>query len=261
MTNCCILPLSIAVVSILENQFLGNTVQNVQRSFQAKTKPRSQEPLPNFNQEPQINQDKLGDHGTEKSFQNVLDMILISKQIELPLQYLSLRGGADDVKSQIQQSRTPEIHDPPQRPNKKRGRQKAVPRPEEERGRLRKLDSLLQRAAAYSAFLRERLVQTQAEAELQNNASIAASSTTGTKLDPRQPRLMTGGVMRGYQVDGMQWLISLYENGLNGILADEMGLGKTVRFRPLHKFMNVGSVRTIETELVEHLNAKGVCKF
>ena len=29
----------------------------------------------------------------------------------------------------------------------------------------------------------------------------------------------------------MQWLISLYENGLNGILADEMGLGKTVQVK------------------------------
>lgn len=28
---------------------------------------------------------------------------------------------------------------------------------------------------------------------------------------------------------GLQWLVGLYENGLNGILADEMGLGKTVQ--------------------------------
>ena len=27
---------------------------------------------------------------------------------------------------------------------------------------------------------------------------------------------------------GLNWLISLYENGINGILADEMGLGKTL---------------------------------
>ena len=27
----------------------------------------------------------------------------------------------------------------------------------------------------------------------------------------------------------MRWLISLYQNGLNGILADQMGLGKTVQ--------------------------------
>lgn len=28
--------------------------------------------------------------------------------------------------------------------------------------------------------------------------------------------------MRDYQVRGLNWLISLYENGINGILADEM---------------------------------------
>ena len=35
--------------------------------------------------------------------------------------------------------------------------------------------------------------------------------------------------MRDYQVRGLNWMISLYENGLNGILADEMGLGKTLQ--------------------------------
>ena len=30
------------------------------------------------------------------------------------------------------------------------------------------------------------------------------------------------GVMRDYQIQGLNWLISLYENQLNGILADEM---------------------------------------
>jgi ATP-dependent DNA helicase len=40
---------------------------------------------------------------------------------------------------------------------------------------------------------------------------------------------LTGGVLRDYQVEGVQWLISLFENGLNGILADEMGLGKTIQ--------------------------------
>ena len=45
----------------------------------------------------------------------------------------------------------------------------------------------------------------------------------------RQPALVTGGTMRSYQLEGLEWLISLYENGLNGILADEMGLGKTIQ--------------------------------
>lgn len=35
--------------------------------------------------------------------------------------------------------------------------------------------------------------------------------------------------MRDYQLRGLNWLISLYENGINGILADEMGLGTYVR--------------------------------
>lgn len=45
----------------------------------------------------------------------------------------------------------------------------------------------------------------------------------------KQPGLVTGGLMRNYQLEGLDWLISLYENGLNGILADEMGLGKTIQ--------------------------------
>lgn len=30
------------------------------------------------------------------------------------------------------------------------------------------------------------------------------------------------GEMRDYQVRGLNWMINLYENGINGILADEM---------------------------------------
>ena len=33
-----------------------------------------------------------------------------------------------------------------------------------------------------------------------------------------QPKLLTGGTMRAYQIEGMEWLIGLYENGTNGIL-------------------------------------------
>ena len=44
-----------------------------------------------------------------------------------------------------------------------------------------------------------------------------------------QPKLVTGGKMREYQLEGLTWLTCLYQIGLNGILADEMGLGKTVQ--------------------------------
>ena len=33
-----------------------------------------------------------------------------------------------------------------------------------------------------------------------------------------------GGELKAYQLEGLQWLVSLYNNRLNGILADEMGL-------------------------------------
>lgn len=37
-----------------------------------------------------------------------------------------------------------------------------------------------------------------------------------------QPSVISGGKMREYQLQGLNWLIHLYDNGINGILADEM---------------------------------------
>ncbi|OMJ71951.1 hypothetical protein SteCoe_29714 [Stentor coeruleus] len=44
-----------------------------------------------------------------------------------------------------------------------------------------------------------------------------------------QPSIIKNGELRSYQIDGVNWLISLYRTGINGILADEMGLGKTIQ--------------------------------
>jgi hypothetical protein len=41
--------------------------------------------------------------------------------------------------------------------------------------------------------------------------------------------LVINGEMRSYQLQGLNWMVSLYHNGLNGILADEM-----VRHIPNH---------------------------
>ncbi|EDO46669.1 predicted protein [Nematostella vectensis] len=51
----------------------------------------------------------------------------------------------------------------------------------------------------------------------------------GEEVSPLQPVLLTGGALRSYQLEGVEWLKGLYENGVNGILADEMGLGKTIQ--------------------------------
>jgi ATP-dependent helicase STH1/SNF2 len=42
------------------------------------------------------------------------------------------------------------------------------------------------------------------------------------KIDA-QPRMLSGGSLKEYQLKGLQWMVSLYNNKLNGILADEMG--------------------------------------
>ena len=47
-----------------------------------------------------------------------------------------------------------------------------------------------------------------------------------------QPTMLGGPEkmkLKEYQVEGLEWMVSLYNNRLNGILADEMGLGKTIQ--------------------------------
>ncbi|VDD82876.1 unnamed protein product [Mesocestoides corti] len=44
-----------------------------------------------------------------------------------------------------------------------------------------------------------------------------------------QASILVNGKLKEYQMRGLEWLVSLYNNNLNGILADEMGLGKTIQ--------------------------------
>ncbi|XP_004956997.1 ATP-dependent helicase BRM isoform X1 [Setaria italica] len=53
----------------------------------------------------------------------------------------------------------------------------------------------------------------------------------------KQPSLLRAGTLREYQLVGLQWMLSLYNNKLNGILADEMGLGKTVQVMALIAYL------------------------
>ncbi|KAG6807738.1 hypothetical protein H0H92_006520 [Tricholoma furcatifolium] len=53
----------------------------------------------------------------------------------------------------------------------------------------------------------------------------------------KQPSLLVGGTLKEYQLKGLQWMVSLYNNRLNGILADEMGLGKTIQTFSLITFL------------------------
>ncbi|KAF5910260.1 lymphoid-specific helicase [Clarias magur] len=81
---------------------------------------------------------------------------------------------------------------------------------------------------------------TDSNADIKGRLSEVVRENAKEMLDPerkvngqpvplQQPQLFTGGVMRWYQVEGIEWLRMLWENGINGILADEMGLGKTIQ--------------------------------
>jgi DNA helicase INO80 len=52
--------------------------------------------------------------------------------------------------------------------------------------------------------------------------------TSLQSMDVTQPKMLNCQ-LKEYQLKGLNWLVNLYEQGINGILADEMGLGKTVQ--------------------------------
>lgn len=61
----------------------------------------------------------------------------------------------------------------------------------------------------------------QSSKKLKNIMGMSSSMKNDTTTR-KQPSLLRGGMLRDYQLAGVNWLISLYENGVNGILADEM---------------------------------------
>lgn len=52
--------------------------------------------------------------------------------------------------------------------------------------------------------------------------------TSMGEMNVAQPKMLQAQ-LKEYQLKGLNWLVNLYEQGINGILADEMGLGKTVQ--------------------------------
>lgn len=65
------------------------------------------------------------------------------------------------------------------------------------------------------------------EAALKSAQDRHAQSTAAAGSKPIfiQPKnLAKGCVLKDYQLEGVRWLTSLFENGVSGILADEMGL-------------------------------------
>src|ERR1700761_3000468 len=60
-----------------------------------------------------------------------------------------------------------------------------------------------------------------------NLMSLRSPQAVGCNLRPSSPLIdarleVIHGLMRPYQLQGLNWMVSLYHNSLNGILADEM---------------------------------------
>ncbi|CAH8438016.1 unnamed protein product [Schistosoma intercalatum] len=60
------------------------------------------------------------------------------------------------------------------------------------------------------------------------NAPVHNNTDSSTTTQIETPKLFKGQ-LKAYQVRGLNWLLGLFDQGINGILADEMGLGKTVQ--------------------------------
>jgi SWI/SNF-related matrix-associated actin-dependent regulator of chromatin subfamily A member 5 len=72
---------------------------------------------------------------------------------------------------------------------------------------------------------RRRRTEAEEDAELLKDEKNGGHAETVFRESPA----FIKGTMRDYQIAGLNWLISLHENGISGILADEMGLGKTLQ--------------------------------
>ncbi|SCU78266.1 LAFA_0A05776g1_1 [Lachancea sp. 'fantastica'] len=120
--------------------------------------------------------------------------------------------------------------------------------------KLNKLQEFVKQSQVYSGIIAETLLNKTQDNHGETNDDnpskkrrkitdfFGKKSTEETQKDQQQlahqqPSLLRNCQLKPYQLEGVNWLITLYENGLNGILADEMGLGKTLQSIALLAFI------------------------
>lgn len=66
----------------------------------------------------------------------------------------------------------------------------------------------------------------------------------------KSPPSVINGMMRPYQVQGLNWMVSLQHNGLNGILADEMVGLSIASACPFMTFPSLGLGQNVANDFI-----------
>lgn len=120
---------------------------------------------------------------------------------------------------------------------KGRGRAKKEPASSKKGDITKYLDKSQLPEAEEGPTVQEALAEAADEIE-EKGEGLGAQDLVATE----QPKLVSGGKMREYQLEGLEWLKTLWMNGLCGILADEMGLGKTIQAISLIAFFKENNI-------------------
>ncbi|KZT55522.1 hypothetical protein CALCODRAFT_498534 [Calocera cornea HHB12733] len=102
------------------------------------------------------------------------------------------------------------------------------------------LDLAKQKADAFDADVAQRRTEADVANEEKGIRDDEFMNVEAKELNFQNPTMLQDAVvveqpalldakLKDYQLKGLNWLVQLYEQGINGILADEMGLGKTVQ--------------------------------
>ncbi|KAM0871534.1 hypothetical protein ACQ4PT_039338 [Festuca glaucescens] len=121
-----------------------------------------------------------------------------------------------------------DVHSTPKKAVEIKEEEEPVEEPKKGRGRKRKSNAKPQ----YNDKKAKTAVAAMLTRKREDRAADDGTLTEEEKWEQEQANLvplLTGGKLKSYQIKGVKWLISLWQNGLNGILADQMGLGKTIQ--------------------------------
>ena len=128
---------------------------------------------------------------------------LIMKKMKSHEAGLALKAKAVEERNKKRADKQADSEEPEKKKGNKRGRKKAEE--EETESKRRKLNEEASKVA--------------------KDRSENQRKFEGREIPENQPLLLSGGIMRSYQLEGYEWMATLWEKGINGILADEMGLG------------------------------------